>query len=261
MKILTLIAVTAALAATGHIEAAGFYTLGHGDVRAYYEGGQLKARYQLEYSAIVDGAGVGTFESGPVSFSMGSLVSYIPDVTLPIPDLSEYPAYSFIGANSGDPVWYIPEVQEPDRPWLGFSTEELSFGDWANDSLQLSLVSVSGPAGAHFSLFGSGDLGDPFVHMATSDGIDGNDIYRYQIGSGSEPGMRVETHAHVNWMFTQPGEYEVLLKFSGEHLMDGHKEVFAPVTFAVAVVPEPSSCALAAMGALALLWVRRKERN
>jgi surface-anchored protein len=253
-----LIFFAALFAVTGKAQA-GLYVAGHGDLRPYYEGGQLRARYQLDYSALVDGVEVGTFESGPVSFSPGSLVTYIPDVTLTIPDLSEYPAYSFIGANSGDPVWYLPEVLEFDRPWLGLSSEELNFGDWAGDALQLSLASVTGPAGGYFSMFGTGDFGDPIVHMATADGIAGTDIYHYLSGGGLVPGLRVSSHAHVNWMFTQPGAYEVVLKFSGEHVTDGYREVFVPVSFAVAV-PEPGGLTLAGVGALAL-WLARRNRR
>ncbi len=238
--------------------AAGVYTSGHGDVRPYYEDGQLQVRYQLDQGSIVDGAEIGTVGGGPVSFAPGSLVNYIPDAPVPMPDL---PQYAFIGANVDDPLWFVPEVQEYDRPWLGLSTEELSFGDWAGDAVQMSLVSVTGPAGGYFSLYDSGDGDTPRVYMATSDGIDANDQYFYQGGNNYFPGLRVSTHAHMNWMFTQPGEYELLFKFSGEHLTDGYKEVSAPVTFAVAVVPEPTSFALLALGGGGVLAWRRKSRR
>lgn len=259
MKNLIKSVLTLAIAGVGYTSSAvGIYTSGHGDVRPYYEGGQLRVRYQLDQGSIVDGAEVGTVGGGPVSFALGSLVNYIPDAPFPMPDI---PEFSFIGANVDDPLWFIPEVQEYDRPWLGLSTEELSFGDWAGDAVQMSLVSVTGPAGGYFSMFDSGDGFTPRVFMATLDGIDGNDQYFYQAGNDFFPGLRVSTHAHMNWMFTQPGEYELLFKFSGEHLTDGYKEVFAPVTFDVAVVPEPSSFALLALGGGGVLAWRRKSRR
>ncbi len=228
----SLLALALLLAAIPPGWAAGLYTLGHGDVRAYYEGGQLKLRYQLDYSAVVNGAEVGTPETGPVSFPINELVTSIPDVTLPMPDL---PAYSFIGAAVGDPLWYVPEVQEPDRPWLGLSSEELDFGQWVGDALQLNLVGVSAPAGAHLSMFGTDGVGEPIVHFATTDGIDGNDRYSYLTTSNSIPGFRVSTHAHVNWMFTKPGHYAVTLKYSGTNITDGYKELIRTIRFAVAV--------------------------
>jgi surface-anchored protein len=242
-------------------QAAGIYTNGHGDVRAYYEGGQLKLRNQLDYSAIVDGAEVGTYETGPESFGLTELVTYIPDVPIALPP--DLPDYDFLGAGAGDDLWYIPEVQEDDRPWLGFSTQELGLTDWVGPTigdvpnyglLQVDLMSVSGSAGGYFSLFQTGPVGEPLVFFATSDGIDSADTYGF---GSSFPGLPVSTHAHASWFFSQPGFYDVTLKFSGTHLVDGYKEAIGTISFAVAV-PEPItlvSVGLALVG-IALMRVR-----
>jgi surface-anchored protein len=239
------------------VQATGFYTLGHGDVRAYYEGGELKLRYQLDYNAVVGGSEVGTFETGPQSFGLSELIVHIPNNPIGLP--AGLPEYDFIGATAGDPLWYVPEVQEEDRPWLGFSSQELSVEDWVGPSigdvsnygmLRLDLVSVTGPPG-YFSLFQTGPGGEPLISFATSDGIDSTDIY----GSGSSfPGFPTSTHTHASWFFTQPGFYDVTLKFSGTHMMDGYKEAVGTIRFAVAV-PEPSGIFLAVVSGVGLATV------
>jgi surface-anchored protein len=243
---------------------AGLYTWGHGDLRAYYEAGELKLRYQLDYNSVVDGFEVGTYETGPKSFGLDELVTYIPDISLELPP--DLPQYGFLGAAPGDPLWYVPEVQEVDRPWLGFSTQELSLSDWAGPAigdvpnyglLQLELLSVSGPSGGFFSLFQTGPAGDPLVHFATIDGIDAADTYG---NDTSFPGLPTSTHAHASWFFTQPGFYDVALKFSGTHLVDGYKEVIGTVRFAVAV-PEPAALASSCLLATILVLARRRTSS
>jgi surface-anchored protein len=245
--------------------AAGLYTTGHGDVRVYYEAGELKIRYQLDYNSLVDGVEVGTYETGPQSFGLNGLVTYVPDVPIELPP--DLPAYDFLGASAGDPLWYIPEVQEDDRPWLGFSSQELSLDDWIGPTigdvpnyglLGFDLVSVTGPADGYFSLFQTGPGGDPAVQFATLNGIDGADSY----GFGSPfPGFPTSTHAHASWFFTKPGIYDVTLKFSGTHVVDGYKEAIGTVRFAVAV-PEPSAaCLTSAMIAITTASLRRTGRR
>ena len=161
----------------------------------------------------------------------------------------------------------MPEVQEDDRPWLGFSSQELSLDDWIGPTigdvpnyglLGFDLVSVTGPAGGYFPLFQTGPGGDPAVQFATLNGIDSADSY----GFGSPfPGFPTSTHAHASWFFTKPGIYDVTLKFSGTHVVDGYKEAVGTVRFAVAV-PEPSAACLAgAVLALTMASLRRAGRR
>jgi surface-anchored protein len=232
-------------------EGAGLYTHGHGDVRAYFADDELRLRYQLDYSAIVDGNEVGAFETGAVSFALDELTTVIPDVPVQVPDLNELPSYGFVGAETGAPLWLIPEVQEFDRPWLGFSTEELSGLDWVAGTVQIELLSVAGPSGAYFSLFQSDPVGQPIIQFATSDGINADDVYA----------LGTDTHAHMNWVFTEPGLYDVTLKFSGEHRVEGYQAAVGTVRFAVAVaVPEPGAGSLAAMAATFAFLLSKRRR-
>lgn len=251
--------------------AAGRFSLGHADVRAYYEAGELKLRYQLSGGALVDGEPVDPIAgTEPVSFGLDQLVTWIPNVSIALPpgDMR----FDFLGAAPDASVWLIPEggseAEDLGLPWLGFSTEELVHEDWEgfddqgvhSGLLRLDLVSVAGPPGGYFSMFYSpqDEITSPVVHFATSDGIDATDTYRSS--DGLIEGLPTSTHSHINWIFTEPGEYDVTLKFSGTHMTDGYNEAVGTVRFAVAV-PEPSAVALfvVGIGVVSLFFATRRR--
>ncbi len=240
--------------------AADLYTQGHGDLRASYENGTLALRYQLDGNAVVGGQLVDPVEeSTPASYELSDLVLVVPDPPLEFPaELIELqPELGLLGVPLGGNLWYLPETQEPDRPWFGFSTEELDPADWSEPVagiaglLRLDLIDVAGPPGAFVSMLYNVDLGNPTViHFATFDGIDTQDSYQ----AGFEvPAFPAGAHSHVNWMFTQPGIYDVTVRFSGRHAAEGYREAIGTLRFAVAMpVPEPPSLSLAIV-AVALL--------
>lgn len=165
--------------------------------------------------------------------------------------------FDFIGVGAGDPVWILPQVQDPALNFLGIGAEELDpdnlFEDWDPDGagglasarwLQLDLVSVTGPGA-----FSAWLNGGPTVSFATSDGITASD--RALVLAGG--------HTDYNWAFTQPGTYEVTLQASGR-LAGGAVSTSAPATytFVVAAAPEPASLALCL---LALPLAARRRRH
>jgi surface-anchored protein len=251
--------------------AAGVYTLGHGDIRAYYEGGELKLRYQLDAGAVVDGAAVNPGGSEPVSFALGELVATLPETPfVQSPD----ERFDFTGAAVGEDLWFISEggaeAAALELPWLGFSTEELNQQAWAGETLgelsfgylQLQLLNVNGPAGAQFSLWYSpqDEVSPPLVHFATSDGINANDVFKSEsIHGGTIAGLPTSTHVHTNWFFDQHGVYEIALRFSGTHRTDGYKEAVGTVRIAVGV-PEPTSfTSLLVLSALTAVRLRARR--
>lgn len=240
----------AALLATGlTTQAQPLYTSGHGDVRMSYDTStsSLYLHYQLDYNSVVGGAPVGTFAGGPVSFAPDSIITYVPNPSIARPAGSQY---DFLGNNAGDPVWLIPQVQDSAKPWLGFSSEDLSAANWVG-GLQFSLIDAVTPAGGYFSLWNTGIFGAPSVFLDTADGIGADDVFNYALN----------THAHYNWGFTQPGIYELTFKVVGNNVTDGLKEATATYTFAVGAVPEPSSAALILAGGGLLLAGYRRRRS
>lgn len=117
------------------------------------------------------------------------------------------PAYSFLGAQPGSPVWVVPQTQNPDVVWLGWNTQDPEVITTIDRGMTLSLTGVEGPGELNVYLQ-SGSFGEPQV------------LYDSR-NAGEQPAwVDINTHTHANWVFTQPGVYLVQLKSSAQ-LIDG----------------------------------------
>lgn len=162
--------------------------------------------------------------------------------------VSANPLFSFLGT-AGNPIWILPNTQDPSLLFLGFGAEEIQPGMFVGDTLNMRLHSVSGPG--DFTVFDYDTFGNPFVIMNTRDGLSAADNFIAVLGA----------HSDVNWAFSQPGTYTVNFEASGT-LADG--DLFTSsgsVAYTFEVVPEPSSWALLALGlGSACLLARRRAR-
>lgn len=219
------------------------YTLGHADLGVGYDGG-LEPHWHIHSGATVNGSVLG----GDAEFEPDELLAYVPHPAIARPPGA---AWDFLGTAVGGSVWYLPQGNTSGWPFLGIASEELISSDWT--SLTLSLKSVSGPAGGHFSLWQTGQFGNPQVKMATSDGITSADSFQLAVGG----------HDHFNFGFTEPGIYYVGLEWNGNHVTDGPQSASGTFAFGVTVVPEPGeTAALAALGLVGFaLWRRRAIRG
>lgn len=125
----------------------------------------------------------------------GVLIDVGPQAMLPVP---ADPAYSFLGS-PGEPLWMLPQIQDPDLPWPGWSTEALSAAQ-IEGPVTWRLRRVRGPG--EFALWTNGGLGAPAVIFNSRDGLP--DATAIPLG----------THAHANWGFSQAGLYCLDLQMS-----------------------------------------------
>jgi surface-anchored protein len=109
------------------------------------------------------------------------------------------PAFAFLGA-PGDPVWVLPEIQDPELLWPGFGLEEVDSGIFVDDTVRVSLLAAYGPG--DFSIFTVGTAG-PTILADTGDGLPDS----IDLPAGA--------HLHANWAFEGAGDYVFLVRASG----------------------------------------------
>ena len=167
-------------------------TSGHADVGVAFEDGNLELHVHDE-------------EAGAEFAPSEALIFLGSDSRISRPAGAHF---DFLGVASGAPVWVLPAIENPNLPFLGIGTEEITPGTFIPGSLKLSLGHVSGPG--EFSLYTVDGLGAVTISMSTNDGIGTDDAITLLEGS----------HGHRNWAFSSAGRYEVGLEVSAT-LQDG----------------------------------------
>ncbi|MGW3968822.1 choice-of-anchor M domain-containing protein [Streptomyces ardesiacus] len=134
-----------------------------------------------------------------------------------VPLTADDQGFNFLGS-PGDTVYVIPQTQDPDLIWAGWSTQSFTTDDVTGD-MRLSLEIVEGPGDV--VLWQWSPFGEPEMIMDGRDGL--------PVSYAVPPG----THQHANWAFTKPGVYRLTFRWSAE-LADGSKvEDASKYTFAV----------------------------
>ncbi|AMD87184.1 hypothetical protein AXF14_05760 [Actinomyces radicidentis] len=105
---------------------------------------------------------------------------------------------SFV-AKEGSTVWMIPSTQIPGVPWLGMNSQREEIVNGTTGEVSFRLDSVDGPG--KVAVFAAGGLGA---------GV-GQHVFD---GAGSSYTLPANTHAHQNWLFTQPGTYHLTVTMS-----------------------------------------------
>lgn len=126
---------------------------------------------------------------------------HLDDVVVNVPDaagqnLPNDDKYSFTGAGKGAKVWVIPQTQVSGVPWLGWSTQSPNLVKNADDAVSINFLGHQGPG--QFTLFlQPGGFDDPQKLWSSAE--------------DTPQGMSVplNTHAHANWVFTEPGVHLV----------------------------------------------------
>lgn len=157
--------------------------------------------------------------------------------------------WSFLGSE-GSETWILPGAPTPGLMLLGLAAEEIDPGVFVNDQIAFTLKGVSGPGA--FAAFDLDAFNNPIVWFNSADGITGADFTSLPTGG----------HADVNWAFSAPGDYTITFEASGVSTLNGATSSGdVNYLFRVEAVPEPTTGALAGVGALAVLLVRKTRRD
>ncbi|MFC0623675.1 choice-of-anchor M domain-containing protein [Kribbella deserti] len=130
-------------------------------------------------------------------------------------------AYAFLGT-PGSPVWILPQTQKSNILWPGISTEGVPSGALQGNTVNVRLVSVTGPA--HVSLYTTNSLGTPTVWFDSGNGLPDNRSFA------------INTHAHANWAFEAAGTYTVVFQITGTTAA-GAAVTSGPKTYTFTVQP------------------------
>ncbi|TDD66515.1 hypothetical protein E1262_21790 [Jiangella aurantiaca] len=141
------------------------------------------------------------------------LLQVKPEAALVLPDPVP-PSLSFLG-QAGDTVYYLPQTQDPELIWPGWSTEQIPAGVFTNP-LRIEITDVQGPG--EVFLWQSGSFGESISVLGGG----------YQLPGTISPNANV--HAHANWAFTEAGRYTLTVRASGT-LASGGTVTSAPATY------------------------------
>jgi len=127
------------------------------------------------------------------------------------------PGFFFLGA-PGTTIHTIPQTQDPDVIWAGWSTQSFTSDDVRGD-MRLTLEGVDGPGDV--VLWEWSPFGEPEMV------IDG------RAGLPASYPVPTFTHQHANWAFTRPGVYRLKFTWSADLVKGGTVSDTAVYTFAV----------------------------
>jgi surface-anchored protein len=151
-----------------------------------------------------------------------------------------------VGSTSLGSVWVTPhseaDADAAGMPFIGFSAEELAAPFIDQLTFTMTGFTYTGSGSGHFFLFEGTDL---FWNSTAGPGSYGSFI------------VNIGQHSHGEFAFSDEGLYQITLTASANN---GATIFSAPTSFTFNVVPEPSTYALLALGALALAWHLRRRK-
>ncbi len=125
------------------------------------------------------------------------------------------PAYNFIGAGWGNPIWVLPQVPSPKKLLLGIGAEEIAPGTFASyfetdrrvqsegEWIRFDLIDVAGPAGGETAVWQTDSFGKVINWMSTHTNRPADATFTL-----------AGEHGDYNWAFTLEGIYEVSFQAS-----------------------------------------------
>ncbi|UKJ63326.1 TIGR03769 domain-containing protein [Cellulosimicrobium cellulans] len=162
----------------------------------------------------------------PVWRSPDETVFHVGDAS--VLEAPESPDYAFLGVEAGAPLYVVPQVQNQEVVWLGWNTQDPEVTQRIDRGATLRLDGVEGPGAFHLFLQ-EGVTGPPNVLWSSAADYP-QDLW-----------MDVNSHVHANWVFTEPGVYELDVTMIAD-LTDGtHVEDPGVLRFAVGSSTDPQT--------------------
>ena len=119
----------------------------------------------------------------------------------------------------GTAFYGLPQTQQSGLPWPGYNTQDIDYSQ-LRGPVRLHVVPKVMPEGARFGMF--------------TESLNGADVLLDSTSGKTTIDIDYATHAHANWVFSEPGQYMFDVHYSAT-LADG-TEVNSPVQqLAVAV--------------------------
>lgn len=162
--------------------ASGNATDGHFDLGPIVENGTVYARVKDDRTQPAQ-----WFDPSQMIFALGSASA------ISAPD-----ALDFV-ATPGKTVWMIQQSQQTNVPWVGMNSQHESILSNTTGEVTFTLESVDGPG--KVAVFESGAFGSGIGRVLFS-------------GAGTSYTLPANTHAHQNWVFTEPGQYTLGLSMA-----------------------------------------------
>ena len=214
----------------GEVRGASYLTGGHidGPAFGYVSADGFEPHFHNEGGAdgaIIDGVRV----TSETEYEPDELVIVVPSTSTTTVGTT---TYFWLPENESD-------ADAAGAPFLGIGLEELDPADWSGGTVTLRILDIRGPG--QFLLWQNDEFSNPITFLDTA-----QDINSFSREAGS--------HTHFNWGFTADGVYEIDFGIEGTHTQDGFVSGSGTYTF---MIPEPSSCLLGMLGALALARRRR----
>lgn len=128
--------------------------------------------------------------------------------------------------DENDPIWILPQTQDPQLLYLGISAEDLPPAIFPT-APEIRLESLDGPG--HFFLWQASPTGGLIVRMNSRDGIGPEDTASPIVGS----------HEHLNWGFTAKGIYKVAFRVAATLAGSETETIGSPQTLTFHVLPLP----------------------
>ncbi len=229
----------------------GIYISGHADLGVGFENGNLHLHIHAENPLNLFGGGIlaaGEYDPGDVDIGVPN-----PAVLRPVGA-----QWNFLATAANAPVWFLPQGSDPNKPFVGLGTEELTPANGWTTPLTWTFNSITPVSGdnSSFAIWQLDALGSPVIFASSiAPTLAGNKWTQSPL-----------SHNHFNFGFTGQGVYDVSLTIEGRNTTLNHSfSDTASYRFvtgsAITAVPEPSSLLLLGLSAVVTTLKRHGLRK